>query len=94
VIPPQAIEECWSGPVDLGIGLKCNYPIVTSDQQYGLFREVVTDWYATLGQVDNWPHFYGDVWSIQLTARPGYYVDPEMIARYAIDEENEYPPFG
>lgn len=89
-IPLVAVEEEYVMPPELG-GRRANYPMVCSDQQYGLFNEVVTDWYgpgsqlyeAVTGQPDQTrgdvATYSGEVWSIQLTARPGFYVTPQQL---------------
>lgn len=75
---------------------RTQYPIVTKLQQYGLSHEVVTDWndvYARLAAI-GWQRFDGDVWTIQLTARPGYYVTSEQINAYGLTGNSEFPPLG
>jgi hypothetical protein len=37
--------------------------------------------------------FTGAVWSIQLTARPGYYVTPEQLLAMGYDDD-DFPPIG
>jgi hypothetical protein len=99
VIPPKAIEQQWiSYDVDRA-ERSANYPIVTNDQQRGLYNEVYTDWTdrfareaAAMG-VTSTPQYYGDVWSIQLTARPGYYVSPEQLVAYGLSQDDT-PPWG
>lgn len=83
MIPPVAPQYQYDRPPEYG-GLLTVYPMVSFDQQYGLFHEVVVDQLSDLHRVDNWPHYNGDVWTIQLTARPGYYVTPEQMENYAI----------
>lgn len=56
------------------------YPIV-HQLTHANAREMRVDWYDAicrgLGQITPY-HFDGNVWTIQLTARPGYYVAPEI----------------
>lgn len=101
-IPLRAVEERYVTPTDLG-GARANYPIVSCAQQYGLFNEVRTDWNGVGSQlwesvrgqfVNGDISFYpGDVWSIQLSARPGYYVTSEQLEELGYSEE-DFPPMG
>lgn len=95
-IPTCAPEDTYDAPPELG-GRRANYPIVNNVQQYGLFNEVRTDWYGEGSQLwEAWgfPRYDGEVWSIQLTARPGYYVTPEQLESMGYDVEEDFPPFG
>jgi hypothetical protein len=96
-IPAAAPEDLWYAPTYLGTngGRQIGYPMIWRDQQYGLFHEVVTDWhdiYALLAAI-GWQRYDGDVWSIQLTARPGYYVTPEQLTAYGLGQ-GDFPPLG
>jgi len=103
MIPLQAVEITWideDSQSTWGVPeLSTNYPIVTKDQQYGLFHEVVTDWhdiYAVAAAISGYyyePRYEGDVWSIQLTARPGYYVTPQQLEDYGL-LGHDVPPIG
>lgn len=86
-LPHSAPIEEWSLPPDLG-GRVANFPKECAWQTPALMTEVITDWDQTilggenLGAPDAYGsgfQFNGDVWSIQLTARPGYYVAPEIM---------------
>jgi len=103
VIPPQSVEQTWvdyDSQSSAGVPeLSANYPIVTKDQQYGLFHEVATDWHdqyavwAAFSGPNIKPQYTGDVWSIQLTARPGYYVTPQQLENYGL-MDHDVPPLG
>lgn len=102
-IPARAVEDLYVNPPDMG-GLRANYPIVNSTQQYGLFNEVQTDWLGDKAQVwesqrgmdysGDVPSYNGAVWSIQLTARPGYHVSSEQLEQMVYSDEEDYPPYG
>jgi len=107
-IPPQAIMDVYDMPPELG-GSRANFPIVTNLLTAGLFHEVETDWATTIARRENsmpsegyngWFGAYqGDVWSIQLTARPGYYVTPEQLYNMGLaddpdDRANNWEAFG
>lgn len=76
---PKPVQE-FPAIAELG-GLIGNFPLVSNTPAAGLSHEMIVSWTSTWA--DNWPRFDGDVWSIQLTARPGYYVAPEILAANA-----------
>lgn len=89
MIPAQAVAFEYPRPPYYG-GLLTVYPIVTRDQQYGLFNEVVTDWYGRDSGIWGkgghgpaaWldkPVYNGEVWSLQRNALPGYYTSPQQL---------------
>lgn len=90
MIPRQAVALEYPRPSYYG-GLLTVYPIVTKDQQYGLFGEVMTDWYGPdSGIAANkggkgpaaWADkrvYNGEVWTVQRDALPGYYTQPQQL---------------
>lgn len=84
--------ETYVNPPELG-GLRANMPLAYPVNR-GMANEMWTDWHQTVALGENvcWPSFTGDVWSIQLTARPGYYVRPELLWEMGYyDDEDTYP---
>lgn len=103
-VPIIACEDVYYLPPDLG-GLRANYPIVSQAIPFGLFNEVVTDWdgpgsqlyesvrTTPMEQRGDVQMYAGNVQSIQLTARPGYYVSPQFLEAIGY-EDDEFPPIG
>lgn len=88
----------YPNPPDMG-GLRANTPIVSQDIPYALSHSLKMSWYgpgADLWTSDNWPRYNGDVWTIQLSARPAYYIDPELAILYGLDDANmdDFAPQG
>ncbi len=95
-VPYPSPEQSWVAFDQPEPRLQTNYPIVTKAQQYGLMHEVVVDThdrYARLSAI-GWQRWDGDVWTIQLTARPGYYVTAEQLEAYGMAGDSEFPPLG
>lgn len=106
-LPQFAPEQVYEAPKEMGGG-RANFPIITHIQQHGLCHEVnvcndeavfvVGQRFAANAYETFMNGYAGDVWSIQLTARPGYYVAPEIQmqlgwAGYG-DEDGDVGPNG
>lgn len=87
---PQPMQT-YANPPELG-GLRANFTL-DHPVNYGMSREMRVDWTQTvlMGENDGWPRFDGDVWSIQLTARPGHYVSPEILYEIGWDDAEGAP---
>lgn len=75
--------DSYPSPPDMG-GLRANFPKLFTYFR-GMSREMWVSWGQpwACGQGFGWPRYNGDVFSIQLTARPGYYVAPDVMAAWA-----------
>ena len=85
--------QTYDAPPELG-GARANYPVL-DNLVPEVLAEVTTSFRtATLmGDGHLTPRYDGDVYSVQLTARPGYYVAPEIQDELGwIDME--VPPYG
>lgn len=89
-IGPQPMET-YVNPPELG-GLRSNFPLAHPVNRQ-MAREMWTDWRQTIGLAENacWPSYSGDVYSVQLTARPGYYVSPDLLYELGWDEDEGAP---
>lgn len=90
---PQAVEQRYAAPPDMG-GLRANYPILDRSVAVAGGHADLVGWYGPTGvspfsPVDNFgdEHAYandwcelGDIWTIQLGMRPGYYVTPDELS--------------
>lgn len=83
-ILPAAVEQVFYDLPEMG-GANVNYPTVDWTVGRGLTLEIITGWFRGLDEVDSvgdarsekadWL-YVGNVYTIQLTMRPGYWVDP------------------
>ena len=83
----------YDAPPELG-GARANYPVL-DNLVPDVMAEVTTSFRTAiaLGDGQLTPRFDGDVWSVQLTARPGYYVAPEIQEELGW-QDGEVPPYG
>lgn len=86
--------ESYPNPPEMG-GLRVNFPLIypVNRQMAG---EMLIDWYGPDGLgivnfIQPLNDYNGNVWSIQLTARPGYYVSPEIMYELGWSDD-EVPP--
>lgn len=94
MIPRQAVAYEYPRPSYYG-GLLTVYPIVTKDQQYGLFGETQVAWYGPDSGIgadrggkgpSAWADkatYNGEVWTVQRNALPGYYTTPQTLVQDA-----------
>lgn len=86
--------ETYSAPPELG-GARPNIPVL-DNLVPDVLQEVGASYAQAAAQYGNGlptQQYDGDVWSVQLTARPGYYVAPEIQEELGwIDME--VPPNG
>jgi hypothetical protein len=91
-----AYEQSWIDPIPYPTRMS-NYPIIDGPRiTRAMATEMRTDWYQAVcdgdGQLQ--PSFTGNVWSIQLTARPGYYVTPTQIIQASFEGDVGGDPYA
>lgn len=102
----RAVMQLFARPKELG-GTIAVFPIEDFSVFHGTTLELMTDWYGPTGvgpqsPVDNFGDgrsyqngwsFEGNAWTIQLSARPGLYVSPDVLT-YLGYEDGTQPPYG